>query len=116
RPRQIRRLRQTLRTHGVRIVALARFAIFPTGLLAATAGASGMDAGEFFSADGLALLVATGVTLGAGYLLGVAAHSGKAWLLAVGVAGLVALAGSMTWYVARPRGDDETSKKSEQSG
>jgi hypothetical protein len=38
---QVRRIREALRAHGSRLVVPARFAIFPTGLLAATAGASG---------------------------------------------------------------------------
>jgi len=41
----------------------------------------------------------------------------RAWLnvwgalLAVGVVGLVLLAGSMTWYVARPSGDGESEEE-----
>ncbi|HEX6526039.1 MAG TPA: hypothetical protein VF070_39410 [Streptosporangiaceae bacterium] len=51
---QVRRLREALQAHGSRLVVLGRFAIFPTGLLAATAGASVMKPVRYFPADGLA--------------------------------------------------------------
>src|SRR5205085_5435327 len=98
-PAQVRRLRHLLRTHGVRLIALARFAIFPTGILAATAGASGMDPKRFFCTDGLALITATGLVVAAGYGLGIAEHRAGVWVVAVGIAGLVALAATVTIYL-----------------
>lgn len=105
-PDQIRRLRGVLRKRGTRLVVLARFAIFPTGLLAATAGASDMAARRYFVADGLALAAATTLVVGAGYGLGVAAHHGEVWMAVVGVAGLVALSALLTWYLWRGHSRD----------
>lgn len=104
-PEQVRRLRRTLRRHGPRFVILARFAIFPVGLLAATAGASDMSPREFFPADGLGLFAAAGMVVGIGYGLGVSRQEVSPWLLAVGVVGLVVLSGLLTWRIWRGHGD-----------
>jgi len=80
---------------------LARFAIFPTGLLAATAGASGMKPARYFPADGLAFAAAAGAVFGAGYGPSPAQRQSDLWLTIIGAAGLVALSGLLTWYVRR---------------
>lgn len=98
-PKQVKRLRRTLRDHGPRIVVLARFAIFPVGLLAATAGASDMAPREFFPADGAGLFVAAGLVVGIGYGLGVSREEVSPWLIAVGVVGLVVVSGLLTWRI-----------------
>ena len=110
RPEQIRRLRATLRKGGPRFVALARFALFPTGLLAATAGASGMKPRRFFLADGLALFVAVAFVVGLGYVLGFDEHRGKVWIAFAGFAGLLTLSAALTFYLSRgERGRGSTS-------
>jgi membrane protein DedA with SNARE-associated domain len=96
---QVRRIREAMKTHGTRLVALARFAIFPTGLLAAAAGASEMKPAQFFPADGLAFAAAAGLVIGAGYGLGLAQRQSGLWLTVTGAAGLVALSSLLTWYV-----------------
>jgi membrane protein DedA with SNARE-associated domain len=98
---QVRRVREALKAHGTRLVVLARFAIFPTGLLAATAGASGMKPVRYFPADGLAFAAAAGLVVGAGYGLGLARRQSDLWLTIAGAAGLIALSGLLTWYVRR---------------
>jgi membrane protein DedA with SNARE-associated domain len=98
---QIRRVREALEEHGARLVALARFAIFPTGLLAATAGASGMKPARYFPADGLAFAAAAGLVVGAGYGLGLAERQSDVWLTVIGAVGLVAISSLLTWYVRR---------------
>ncbi len=98
---QVRRLREALKDHGTRLVVLARFAIFPTGLLAATAGASDMKAARYFPADGLAFAAAAGLVVGAGYGLGLAQRQSDLWLTIIGATGLIALSGLLTWYVRR---------------
>jgi membrane protein DedA with SNARE-associated domain len=88
---------------------LARFAIFPTGLLAATAGASGMKPARYFPADGLAFATAAGLVVGAGYGLGLAQRQSDLWLTGIGTAGLIAISGTLTWYVRRmPKQQSET--------
>jgi membrane protein DedA with SNARE-associated domain len=103
-PEQTRHLRQTLRDKGPRLVVLARFAIFPVGLLAAAAGASDMAPREFFPADGAGLVCAAGLVVGVGYGLGVSRQELSPWLLAIGVCGLVALSGLLTWHIWRGSG------------
>lgn len=98
---QVRRIREALNEHGTRLVVLARFAIFPTGLLAATAGASGMKPARYLPADGLAFAVAAGLVVGAGYGLGLVRRQSDLWLTIIGAVGLVALSGLLTWYVRR---------------
>jgi membrane protein DedA with SNARE-associated domain len=98
---QVRRLRETLNDHGTRLVVLARFAIFPTGLLAATAGASDMKPARYFPADGLAFAAAAGLVVGAGYGLGLAQRQSDLWLTIIGTAGLITLSALLTWYVRR---------------
>lgn len=98
---QVRRIREVLKTHGTRLVVLARFAIFPTGLLAATAGASNMKPARYFPADGLAFAVASGLVVGAGYGLGLAQRQSDLWLTVIGAIGLITLSGLLTWYVRR---------------
>ena len=70
------------------------FAIFPTGLLAATAGASGMKPARYFAA-------AAGLVVGAGYGLGLAQRESDLWLTVIGTAGLTALSGLLRLYVRR---------------
>ena len=91
------RLASTARARGTRLVVLARFAIFPTGLLAATAGASGMKPLRYFPADGLAFAAAAG----AGYGPSLAQRQSGLWLTIIGAAGLTALSGLLTSYVRR---------------
>jgi len=98
---QVRRVREALNEHGTRLVVLARFAIFPTGLLAATAGASGMKPARYFPADGLAFAAAAGAVIGSGYGLGLAQRQSDLWLTIIGAAGLVTLSGLLTWYIRR---------------
>jgi membrane protein DedA with SNARE-associated domain len=74
-PRQVRRLRRLLRARGARFAVLARFAIFPTGLLAAAGGASDLPPRRFFSAGTVALLAACG--LAAAPVTAWAWHSGN---------------------------------------
>ena len=100
-PEQIKRLRRVVRADGAWLIVLARFAIFPTGLLAATAGASELKPAEFFVADGLGLTAATGLVIGSGYGLGVAQHRAGVWVVIVGIAGLVVLATTLTWLLWR---------------
>ncbi len=98
---QVRRVREALKAHGIRLVVLARFAIFPTGLLAAAAGASDLKPARYFPADGLAFAAAAGLVVGAGYGLGLAQRQSDLWLTVIGAAGLIVLSGLLAWYVRR---------------
>lgn len=98
---QVRRIRHALNAHGARLVAIARFAIFPAGLLAAAAGASDMEPERYFPADGLAFTAAAGLVIGAGYGLGLAQRQAGLWLTLTGTAGLIVISALLTWYVRR---------------
>jgi membrane protein DedA with SNARE-associated domain len=98
---QIRKLRDVLKEKGARVVFLARFAIAPTGLIAATVGASEMNPRRYLVADGAGLLLATAASVGAGYVLGIAQDAAGPWLVAVGLAALLAASGTLTWLLRR---------------
>ncbi len=104
---QVRRLRKLLRSHGMRLVVLARFAIFPAGLLAATAGASDLQPQRFFLADGLGLVCAVGLVVGTGYGLGIGTNEAGPWLVAIGVGGLVGISGYLTWKLWSSRNSSD---------
>jgi hypothetical protein len=69
----------------------------PPGLLAA-ADASDLPLRRFL-ADAVALLAACGMVAGAGYGRGLAQRQSGIWLTVAGVEGLVALSGTLTWYL-----------------
>jgi membrane protein DedA with SNARE-associated domain len=98
---QIKRLRDVLERKGARLVFLARFAIFPTGLVSVSVGASEMAPRRYLAADGAGLALSTAASVGAGYVLGIAYDGAKPWLAAVGVVGLAALSGTLTWVLQR---------------
>lgn len=108
---QIRRLRKLLRSHGMRLVVLARFAIFPVGLLATTAGASDLQPQRFFLADGAGLVGAVGLVVGTGYGLGIGTHEAGPWLVAIGVSGLVGISAYLTWKLWSNRNSSDIASK-----
>ncbi|MDP9404045.1 MAG: VTT domain-containing protein [Actinomycetota bacterium] len=101
RPAKVRALREALREGGLSVVATTRFAIFPTGLIAAAAGASGLDPPRYILADGAASAVTTVLALGCGYGLGVAYDRAGPWLAAIGLCGLVAVTTLVTLLARR---------------
>jgi membrane protein DedA with SNARE-associated domain len=66
-------------------------AAFPSALLAASAGASGMAPGKFLPADALGAALSIAEVVVAGYVLGAAYKRAGPWLTAVGVAVLIGL-------------------------
>jgi membrane protein DedA with SNARE-associated domain len=89
--KRIEALCQVLQERGAAVVFLGRLAVFPSTLLAAAAGASGMDTRRFLVADGLGGLASIAEVVGAGYLLGHAYQDGKRWVTVVGVVVLLGL-------------------------
>jgi len=81
----------------LRLVVLARFAIFPVGLLAAAGGASDLEPRRFFLADGAGLVGAVGLVVGTGYELGVGTNKAGPWLAPIGVSALVGISAYLTW-------------------
>jgi membrane protein DedA with SNARE-associated domain len=97
---RIRQLQDALADDGARLVFLGRLAAFPSTLVAAAAGASGMPWRTFLVADGTGALVSLGALLTIGYALEDAYEDAGPWLtgggLAVLAAGVVLLGRSLS--------------------
>ena len=89
-PKRINELCQVLRRRGERVVVLGRLAAFPSALMGAAAGASGMKVKPFLVADGVGALLSVAEVITAGYVLGEAYKSAGPWLTALGVVVLFA--------------------------
>jgi membrane protein DedA with SNARE-associated domain len=80
----------------MRVVFLGRLAAFPSSLMAAAAGSSGVSWRAFVIADTAGAITSLVVALGLGFALGEAYEDAGPWLTALGVAvlaGLVVLVG-----------------------
>lgn len=91
-PDKIKTMQKLLRKKGAKLIVLARLAVFPSTVLGAAAGSSGVKTKEFLAADGAGGLLSIAATVGLGYLLGGAYEGGKKWLTIVGVGALAVLA------------------------
>jgi membrane protein DedA with SNARE-associated domain len=87
--RRIDHLRDVLEDRGTSVVFLGRLAAFPSTLMAAAAGASGVSRKEFIVADTCGAVVSMGALLGVGYVLGEAYEEAGPWVTVVGVVVLV---------------------------
>ena len=90
-PERVKKLCAVLDRKGSRLIFLGRLATFPSSLLAAAAGASGMRPRKFLPADLLGALVGITEVLVAGYLLGQAYKTAGPWLTGVGVLALLGM-------------------------
>lgn len=90
-PARIQKLARVLGRKGRRVVVLGRLAAFPSTLLGAAAGASGMEARSFLVADAAGGSLAIAEVIVAGYLLGAAYRRAGLWLTAAGVVLLLGL-------------------------
>ena len=89
--KRIDEMRDLLEEKGSRVVFFGRLAAFPSTLMAAAAGASGVSWREFVVADTAGALVSMGALLGVGYALGEAYDEAGPWVTAVGALVLAAL-------------------------
>ena len=89
---------------GPKVIFLGRLATFPSSLLAAAAGASGMSARKFLPADLLGAVVGIAEVLVAGYLLGEAYKKAGPWLTGVGVLALLAMLFVLGRALSRKKG------------
>lgn len=90
-PERVKTLCSVLDRKGSRLIFLGRLATFPSSLLAAAAGASGMRPRRFLPADLVGAFVGITEVLVAGYLLGQAYKSAGPWLTGVGVLALLGM-------------------------
>jgi membrane protein DedA with SNARE-associated domain len=100
-PDRITALCGVVERKGGRVVVLGRLAAFPSTLLGAAAGTSGLAARRFLVADGIGGYLAMAEVLGAGYALGGAYDRAGPWLTATGVVVLVVLLVAMGRWLKR---------------
>lgn len=81
---RIEMLRGVLERKGSKVVLLGRLAVFPSTVMAAAAGASGMSMREFAKADSAGLVLSIAEVVGLGYVLGEAHEEAGPWLTVVG--------------------------------
>jgi membrane-associated protein len=85
-PRRVSQMCRLLDRKGAKVVFLGRLAVFPSTLMAAAAGASGLRPRRFLVADGLGALTSTLVVVAIGYGLGEAYERGGPWITGFGLA------------------------------
>ena len=83
-PKRVEELRETIADRGMIVVFLGRLAAFPSTLVAAAAGASGVATRKFLIADTAGALLSLAILIGAGYLLGDAYEAAGPWVTAAG--------------------------------
>jgi membrane protein DedA with SNARE-associated domain len=94
--KRIDQLKDVLEEKGPRVVFFGRLAAFPSALMAAAAGASGVRWREFVVADTAGALVSMAALLAIGYGLGEAYEEAGPWVTVVGavvLAGLLVVLG-----------------------
>ena len=89
--KRIDKLREVLEDKGPRVVFFGRLAAFPSTLMAAAAGASGVPFKEFAVADAAGAIVSMLALMGIGYGLGEAYEEAGPWITGAGVLVLAAL-------------------------
>jgi membrane protein DedA with SNARE-associated domain len=90
-PERIRKMCGVVERKGRRVVLLGRLAAFPSTLLGASAGVSGMEARSFLAADAVGGVLSITEVMMAGYVLGAAYKRAGPWLTIVGVVVLLGL-------------------------
>lgn len=69
-PKRIKAHAKVLKRKGAKLVFLGRLAAFPSSVVAATAGSSGMKSRQFLPADGFGALASIVEVMAIGYVLG----------------------------------------------
>ncbi len=90
-PERIQKLCGVVERKGRRVVLLGRLAAFPSTLLGAAAGVSGMEARSFLFADTVGGVLSVTEVMVAGYVLGAAYKRAGPWLTVLGVVVLLGL-------------------------
>lgn len=96
-PKRIKQLCGVLNDRGMPVIIAGRVAAFPSSLLAAAAGASGMKPRRFLPADATGAALSMVEVIGAGWVLGTAYKRAGPWVTAVGAAVVV----GMLLYIGR---------------
>jgi membrane protein DedA with SNARE-associated domain len=91
RKKRIDKMRDVLEEKGPRVVFFGRLAAFPSTVMAAAAGASGVPFKEFAIADGAGAILSMLALFGLGYGLGEAYEEAGPWITGAGVLVLATL-------------------------
>lgn len=105
--KRIKALCAALDRRGPKLVFLGRLATFPSSMLGAAAGASGMSARKFLPADAAGAVLSIAEVMVAGYLLGEAYKAAGPWLTGAGVVALLAMLFVMGRALTRQRGSGD---------
>lgn len=102
-PKRLRRLTDAIGDHGTRFVFLGRLAAFPSSLVGAAAGVSGVPTRAFLLADAAGALLSGAVLVAVGYGLGEAYDEAGTWVTAAGVVVLGAVVVVLGRTLLKPR-------------
>ncbi|HJR25011.1 MAG TPA: VTT domain-containing protein [Acidimicrobiales bacterium] len=89
--KRVQPLRTAVERNGENVLFLGRLAAMPSSLLAAAAGASGVDVRRFLVVDTAGALTSLALMLGLGWVLDDAYESAGPWLTALGVAAIASV-------------------------
>ena len=103
-PERIQSMCRILDRKGRWVIVAGRLAAFPSTVLAAAAGASGMGPAKFLPADGAGAALAVAEVVVAGYVLGAAYKDAGPWLTGVGVVVLLGLMVAVGRWLKREGG------------
>ncbi|MEA2435195.1 MAG: hypothetical protein QOG54_2652 [Actinomycetota bacterium] len=84
-PDRVKAFEKALDNRGAKLIFLGRLAVLSSSLVAAAAGAAGLESRKFFPMDLAGGLVSIAYTVAAGYFLGEAYEKAGPWLTVVGV-------------------------------
>lgn len=94
---KVEHLCKVLKKRGDRVVVLGRVAAFPSTMMGAAAGVSGMEPKRFMRADALGAFLSIAESIAFGYVFGAAYRRAGPWLTGLGVVALFAI----LFYVGR---------------
>jgi membrane protein DedA with SNARE-associated domain len=98
---KIKTMQKPLRKKGAKLVIIGRLAVFPSTLVGAAAGSSGMRSRQFLPPDAIGGFLSIAEAVGLGYVLGEAYTGGKKWITLVGLLALAAFAVLLGRYLRR---------------
>ena len=109
--KKVSELCELLGRKGVKVIVLGRLAAFPSSLLAAAAGGSGMAPRTFLVADTVGFVVSATAVTAAGWALGAAYERSGPWVTGVGVVVAAGLAVALGRWLRR--GDGQPADEAE---
>lgn len=107
-PDRVKVMCRVLERKGAWVIVAGRVAAFPSTVLAAAAGASGMEPGKFLAADAAGATLSVAEVVVAGYVLGSAYKRAGPWVTVVGVAVLLGLLVAVGRWLRRENGKSES--------